>query len=272
MRHRGFTLIELLVVVSIIALLIAILMPSLAKARATARMITCSSILKQFGTTTQMYAAEFRGWMLPQSTPSPAAYKGRYVWHQNPWFQKVMAMGAPKDRYYYNAPRGLICPNARWVLDHPAGDADRTRANAAPTVVDFANGMYRIDLSYAMNPYGIPKWRIRNDDGTDGGDQSHLIVRGIKQVDVKNPSRKYYMMDSMWTDPIFQNRFLYVDNPDATFLGPANNWTIAWRHFYIEKQSGLCNVLHYDTHVESLGAGVDPDLPMNDYVRWNADM
>ena len=264
MRHRGFTLIELLVVVSIIALLIAILLPSLAKARATARMVKCAANMKQFGITSQMYAAEFRGWMLPQSVPSTASYNGRYVFHQIPWFQKVMSMNAPEGRYYYNSPRGLICPDAQWVLEHPAGDADATRPTAPPTVVDFENGMYRIDLSYGMNPTGIPGWW-----DSDGIPQWGKVVRGIKQTDVHNPSYKIYMMDSTWGDPTSGGRTRYPENPDVTFIVPANNWAIAWRHFYVEQQSGLCNVLHYDTHVEALTAGYDPDLPMNDKIRWN---
>ena len=48
-RHRGFTLIELLVVISIIALLVAILLPALTAARDTARAIQCSTNLRQIG-------------------------------------------------------------------------------------------------------------------------------------------------------------------------------------------------------------------------------
>jgi len=55
MCKRGFTLIELLVVIAIIALLMAILTPSLSKARDQARTIGCRSNLKQYGIALRMY-------------------------------------------------------------------------------------------------------------------------------------------------------------------------------------------------------------------------
>jgi prepilin-type N-terminal cleavage/methylation domain-containing protein/prepilin-type processing-associated H-X9-DG protein len=57
-RRRGFTLIELLVVVAIIALLIAILLPSLGRAKASGVRVKCASALRQWGTVINMYAQE----------------------------------------------------------------------------------------------------------------------------------------------------------------------------------------------------------------------
>lgn len=54
-RRRGFTLIEVLVVVAIIALLVAILLPSLNKARRQARVVVCSSQLHQIGVAAMTY-------------------------------------------------------------------------------------------------------------------------------------------------------------------------------------------------------------------------
>jgi prepilin-type N-terminal cleavage/methylation domain-containing protein len=89
----GFTLVELLVVIGIIALLMAMLMPSLGKARAQARRVQCLSNLRQIGAAFVAYSVDNHGIVCPsynmQGTNPGASYpldgwpaildSGRYI-------------------------------------------------------------------------------------------------------------------------------------------------------------------------------------------------
>jgi prepilin-type N-terminal cleavage/methylation domain-containing protein/prepilin-type processing-associated H-X9-DG protein len=78
MSKRGFTLIELLVVIAIIAILAAILLPALARARESARRASCQSNLKQFGVIYKMYAGENDGEFPPDMRYHPGGLGGMF--------------------------------------------------------------------------------------------------------------------------------------------------------------------------------------------------
>jgi len=92
---RGiFTLLELLVVVAIIGVLLAILLPALAKAKGTAYQIACSSQLKQMGYAVQNYAIDYNDYLLPE-------------YSHGSWWQSRMI------GYFNNNAAIFICPSGR---------------------------------------------------------------------------------------------------------------------------------------------------------------
>jgi prepilin-type N-terminal cleavage/methylation domain-containing protein len=149
--EKGFTLIELLVVISIIAILAALLMPALARAKERAFRVSCMNNFKQIGTAIVMYQNDYEDYFPLCNWPEG----------QNPWqtYEACRVQGSIITRGPYNLgllhytgfikdPRVFYCPSAgrisdSWRYDYyaaagvwpsaPAGDDNvRTSYNYYP--------------------------------------------------------------------------------------------------------------------------------------------
>jgi prepilin-type N-terminal cleavage/methylation domain-containing protein len=116
--RRAFTLIELLVVIAIIAILAAMLLPALARAKEAGHRIACNNQLRQLGLAMRMYVDDSLGTLPPHLTASR-------------WPDKFF-------NYYGKNPKVLLCPSE--ITNFPAtlGPSNNV-ADAAPRSY-FING------------------------------------------------------------------------------------------------------------------------------------
>lgn len=89
-KASGFTLVELLVVIGIIALLIAILMPALAKARIAAVCTQCMSNRRQLMTAFIQYTFDNNNRMPPQDCSDTQPVSGNYPWYTNRYLGRYL--------------------------------------------------------------------------------------------------------------------------------------------------------------------------------------
>lgn len=169
-RRAAFTLIEVLVVVAIIALLVAILLPSLANARELSRRTVCATQLKQFSNSTTMYTGESRDFL-----PGPI-----HPALELETFQK----SAARDYEQWH----LLYLTRRYFTDRSVGGKSTDEVSKCPTAFQisarnlknaFVRSDYRRPFSYALNNWDAPNVSLRY--GT-------------------NPERYFGWPDDFWVD------------------------------------------------------------------------
>lgn len=220
----GFTLVELLVVVSIIALLIALLLPSLNKVRSVTEAVKCASNLKQVGIGQLAYLNDNRFYFpivnRPADYPASHRYEAYWTYHIGRYLYSGSATGYGVSSSVFSEDR-LHCP------------FQAARANIT------SSGWARYGMNYALGPNNhFPYWRqiedlkqpadtIMNTAG-DVADTGQAIAE-LNRTRLRdnnwhdNRGNNILWVDghvSFWDDV---NRLAYMSSPH-TVGGPLDKW------------------------------------------------
>lgn len=254
-KHAGFTLIELLVVIAIIAILAAMLLPTLAKAKEKGQRTVCINDLKQWGLAQTLYVDDYAAYpmtKIPNGTPgSNGGYnEDNPTWndlftfyYQDPkqgmgaWFNALPPYVGSKPLWWYAIQAGDALGN-KVAIDQ--FNASHTIFNCPTAVIDplllppNASKYDRVFFRYSMNSQGLT--------GLPGIPATDYNVKA-NQVTVS--ASKFVMF--------CEGRTLTTEVP---FYGDA------------QKQTDICKPQAYTTDVSSRHAGGSVLGFADGHARW----
>ena len=210
----GFTLIELLVVVSIIALLVSILLPSLANARNQARLAVCSNNYRQIGLAIQMYVGDNRD-CLPYYTYPDGRELG------STW--EAIGLMVPLNTYISVTSQVWDCPS------------DRDKAGErwwSTETSDLMTGYRNHNVYFRMRDDGTCRADPLPPYDTNYGANPYLFSPNVKYCGL-------YMGDNRYNKPI------KIDKVEH----PLEVWTLFHYCWPPYLHMGICTLAYVDGHV-----------------------
>ncbi|AQQ09693.1 type II secretion system protein G [Sedimentisphaera cyanobacteriorum] len=231
MKKKAFTLIELLVVISIIALLMAVLMPALSKAREQAKTVLCQSHLRQWGTIFGLYLADNNNSFMPGDT-------GLWVEPLRPYYED----GGESMR---------LCPTATKTVDEGGRGCF---AAWSEDVSGEPDGTFK-------SSFGINNWlyNLKQVEGYDGdGDLWGFDEEHWGKVTRVSQPHKVPMFGDCWRwgGHPKENYGPWPTAPRAVEGDQRNKLgggDTSMARFCIDRHQGSMNMAMVDGHVEKLG-------------------